>query len=140
MIAQYFNQNKLPFIYRIHAMNEDTLKRISQFSESIKLDGSELEYLKYIEFIKNLYPKATYSMINQGHYGLGISAYTHITSPLRRFADIVASECLNKMYFKSFDDSDVYQMEDEIKKSVEAINQKRLSIEIFSEKYEKNRH
>ena len=140
MIAQYFNQNKLPFIYRIHAMDEDTLKRISQFSESIKLDGSELEYLKYIEFIKNLYPKATYSMINQGHYGLGISAYTHITSPLRRFADIVASECLNKMYFKSFDDSDVYQMEDEIKKSVEAINQKRLSIEIFSEKYEKNRH
>ena len=96
--------------------------------------------MKYIEFIKNLYPKATYSTTNQGHYGLGISAYTHITSPLRRFADIIANDCLNRMYFNSFDDKDIYEIEEDLKKSVNSINQKRLSIELFSEKYEKSRH
>ena len=140
MVANYFDQHKLPFIYRIHAIDNDTINRISKFSESIKLDGLELEYLKYIEFIKNLYPKATYSTTNQGHYGLGISAYTHITSPLRRFADIIANDCLNRMYFNSFDDKDIYEIEEDLKKSVNSINQKRLSIELFSEKYEKSRH
>ena len=33
--------------------------------------------------------RARYSLENHGHYGLGLNAYLHITSPLRRYADVV---------------------------------------------------
>lgn len=44
--------------------------------------------------------KATYDTDNIGHYGLGFSHYTHFTSPIRRYADLmvhrVLLECLEK--------------------------------------------
>lgn len=44
--------------------------------------------------------KATYDTNNIGHYGLGFSHYTHFTSPIRRYADLmvhrVLLECLEK--------------------------------------------
>lgn len=140
MVAKYFASNDLPFIYRIHAMDDDTMKRILDFSNSIRLDDSNSEYLKYINMIKNIYPQASYSITNKGHFGLGLDFYSHITSPLRRFADIIASECLNKMYFNEFNDKDVYRIEDNLQETIKTINQKRLSIEVFSINYEKNKH
>jgi ribonuclease R len=44
--------------------------------------------------------KATYDTDNIGHYGLGFGHYTHFTSPIRRYADLmvhrVLLECLEK--------------------------------------------
>ena len=139
MVAQYFFTKKLPFIYRIHAIDEKTMSKISEFSQSISVDDSKSEYSKYINMLKNIYPKATYSLDNKGHFGLGLNSYTHITSPLRRFADIVSSDCLNKMYFNSFTDKDIYKYEDYLTEIINSINQKRLSIEVFSTNYEKNK-
>ena len=34
--------------------------------------------------------KANYSTKSLGHYGLGLKSYTHFTSPIRRYSDIVA--------------------------------------------------
>ena len=42
---------------------------------------------------------ATYTRYNNtqgGHYGLNMDYYTHFTSPLRRFSDIVVHEQLNR--------------------------------------------
>ena len=44
------------------------------------------------------------------------------------------------MYFNSFSDSDLYKYEENIKNSINKINQKRLSIDIFSNNYEKNKY
>lgn len=138
-VATYFNSRGLPFIYRVHAVNEEERKKLDQFSQSINLIDSKSEYLKYINIIKNVYPKAIYSMNNYGHAGLNLKSYAHITSPLRRFADILASECLDKFYFNQFNDKDVYYFSDNLKDSISKINQKRLSIEVFSNNYEKNK-
>ena len=40
--------------------------------------------------------KAVYSSNNIGHYGLGFSHYTHFTSPIRRYADVLAHRLLER--------------------------------------------
>ncbi len=138
-VASYFDSKGLPFVYRVHAIDETERTKLEQFSRSINLNDSKSEYSKYINLIKNVYPKATYSLNNYGHSGLNLETYAHITSPLRRFADILASECLDKFYFNKFNDEDVYYFSDSLKDSVNRINQKRLSIEVFSANYEKSK-
>ncbi|MBK7523361.1 MAG: RNB domain-containing ribonuclease [Saprospiraceae bacterium] len=46
--------------------------------------------------------KAEYSPHNIGHYGLGFDFYTHFTSPIRRYADVIAHRVLYKNLEGSF--------------------------------------
>ncbi len=40
--------------------------------------------------------KATYSTNNIGHYGLGFKFYTHFTSPIRRYPDVMAHRLIQR--------------------------------------------
>nr|QGT50127.1 ribonuclease R [uncultured Helicobacter sp.] len=40
------------------------------------------------------FAKATYSTTNVGHFGLGFESYTHFTSPIRRYSDLVVHRIL----------------------------------------------
>ncbi len=140
MVASYFFNRGLPFIYRVHAINNEEMAKIEQFSKSISLDEKSSKYSKYIGVIKNIYPKAIYSLENKGHFGLDLNAYSHITSPLRRFPDVLARECLDRLYFNPYSHNDIYEIQEGLSKTITYINQKRLSLEIFSTNYEKNKH
>ena len=98
-----------PFIYRIHDLPDK--EKILEFSKFVKTlgysfdpnqstrskqfqalmdsaKGTEEEALINELAIRSM-AKAIYSAKNIGHYGLGFNYYTHFTSPIRRYADLM---------------------------------------------------
>ncbi len=137
MVAKYFKDKKLPFIFRNHIIDENMQKELDRIKKHFL--NIEDEYIKYIEMVKNIYPKAEYGIKCLGHYGLGIECYSHITSPLRRFADVIAIICLDELYFNNYDIKTVQNVEKLILKHADKINKKRTSIEKFEVTYEQNK-
>lgn len=107
-----------PFIFRIHDIpDKKKMKELSYFVKQFGLNldpeskdslqsmldeikGKDEEYLINDITIRSM-SKAIYSEENIGHYGLGFNHYTHFTSPIRRYPDLIVHriifEVLNKM-------------------------------------------
>ncbi|MEZ4723603.1 MAG: ribonuclease R [Candidatus Kapaibacterium sp.] len=115
------NKETLPFIYRIHedpdrAIVNEAFQFIGHLTGNKFKKVSEVR-AKDINNILNRFEdtpnspvinqvlirsmaKAIYSQKNYGHFGLGFEDYTHFTSPIRRYADLVVHRLL-KEYMKS---------------------------------------
>jgi ribonuclease R/exosome complex exonuclease DIS3/RRP44 len=105
---------KPPFIYRVHDKpDKKKMKELAYFvkqfgiilnPESIRslqkmLDqarGRIEEYLINDITIRSM-SKAIYSEENIGHYGLGFDQYTHFTSPIRRYPDLMVHRILTEI-------------------------------------------
>lgn len=120
-VATFINQKskeqkqEIPFVYRIHDLPDlEKAAEIANFAEELgfKMDVSSPEALaksynllqkaaQKDHGLKLLQPlairtmaKAEYSSENIGHYGLGFDYYTHFTSPIRRYSDVLAHRLL----------------------------------------------
>lgn len=84
----------LPFVYRVHDLpDKDKLRQVEQFRRKMKERvRSEVIDLLTIRAMA----KAEYSTHNIGHFGLRFTHYTHFTSPIRRYPDMMVHRLVDK--------------------------------------------
>ena len=113
-VAEYIGKQKKTFIYRIH--DEPNEEKLLAMSELIKKFGYIIDFNSASvshalnELMKEVHgkkeqnlidtlairsmSKAKYSTDNIGHYGLAFDYYSHFTSPIRRYPDVMVHRLL----------------------------------------------
>lgn len=152
------------FVYRVHDMpNQSKMQELAQISRTfgykLKTDGTVKEVNRSINRMlqdikgkgeENLLStlairsmaKATYTTDNIGHYGLGFDYYTHFTSPIRRYPDMMVHRLLEK-YLAGGRSVNLEKLEEQCKHSSEmeqlAANAERASIKYKQVEYMSDR-
>lgn len=168
IIAEHVNPKKnkiqFPFVYRIHdlpdtekvmefarfvkslgySFDPNSANKSKQFQELLEsVEGTEEEAVVNEIAIRSM-AKAVYSINNIGHYGLGFKYYTHFTSPIRRFPDLI----VHKLILKYLNDDkgknfSVEELEEICNHSStqerNAINAERLSVKLKQIEYLKGK-
>jgi len=128
-VAEVFENAKLPFIYRVHEQpNDERMERLYKltrlFGYTIKGGKKDVhpkalqQLLAVIEGKKEAaminkmmlraMEKARYAEENLGHFGLAATYYTHFTSPIRRYPDLIVHRMIRTFLFEKKDrDSEV---------------------------------
>ncbi len=83
-----------PFVYRVHDLPDgDKLDELKAFKRKM---GSRVSQQTIDLLTIRAQAKAVYSTYNIGHYGLAFSHYTHFTSPIRRYPDLMVHRLVEK--------------------------------------------
>jgi ribonuclease R len=124
-VASYLHENSVPSLYRVHEP-PDVLK-VARFEEFISGFGYSLaaplddltpgHFQKLLEKIHGrpeekpiaflmlrTMQKARYAPENLGHFGLASPCYTHFTSPIRRYPDLVVHRALRAARHQELDE------------------------------------
>ncbi|SEP80112.1 RNAse R [Neolewinella agarilytica] len=146
----------IPFVFRVHdEPNMEKVEELALFAEALgyKMDlrtpqsiansyNALLAKKEEDPMVKMLAPiairtmaKAVYTTENIGHYGLGFEDYTHFTSPIRRYADVM----VHRILAANLEKGSLYKMNpmklEEICKHISAQERKAVTAERESIKY-----
>jgi ribonuclease R len=113
VVARHLEHHDVPSIYRVH--DEPDPAKVESFADIAETFGLRFrpkrlhpsEFQKFINSIEGRpeermlsylmlrsFKQAVYSPKNIGHFGLASDAYTHFTSPIRRYPDLVVHRIL----------------------------------------------
>lgn len=133
-IAEHFDRLNVPFIYRVHEQPKSERLRqffdfITNFGLMIKGTGEEVhpstlqkiqqevegqpEQMVISTMMLRSMQQARYDDVNLGHFGLSAEHYTHFTSPIRRYPDLIVHRLIRKYLIdKTMDDKTLNKWEE----------------------------
>ena len=134
-VAKHMEKTGEPFIYRTH--EEPNIEKVIKFVDLVAGLGFKISYPEEItpKFIQKILKmaagtpeeqllrfmalrtmkQAKYTVENIGHFGLALETYTHFTSPIRRYADLVVHRMLKKSIKKKFTKKDLQELPEKLK-------------------------
>jgi ribonuclease R len=130
--AKFLTTKKMPKLLRVHeSPSEEKLGNLRTFlgEMGLRLTGDEkptpVDFMNLIDSIKNRpdahliqtvllrsMSQAVYSAEQKGHFGLGLEAYAHFTSPIRRYPDLLVHRAIRHVLQGKKADSFAYGIPD----------------------------
>jgi ribonuclease R len=115
--ALYLSKAQMPIVYRVHPSPKvEKLVELREFLGALGLSlkgGAQPKPLDFAVLLKNIRERPDYSLIqtvllrsmnqatyhpdNVGHFGLAYDEYTHFTSPIRRYPDLLVHRAINHL-------------------------------------------
>ncbi len=134
-VAQHLDEQQVPTVYRVHE-DPDPLK-VEEFEEFISTLGYSLgapadavrprHFQRLVErmhgtpeekaiafLMLRTMQKARYDETNLGHFGLAAASYTHFTSPIRRYPDLIVHRSLRESRQGTMDDDRRAQLTEDL--------------------------
>ena len=133
VVATYVSYMGIPFIYRIHDLPDIDKLRLSKTiiqtmgyklrSKNGKISNKAIqeflnevkdteEYDIIADILLRSMKKAVYSIYNEGHYALASKNYSHFTSPIRRYPDLVDHRVVKKIMKNEIDYDQLSELSD----------------------------
>ena len=116
-VAMHYQQKNVPFIYRVHEQpQQEKMQRFLEFvtafginikgtSDTIspkklqkaldEVKGETYEAVVSTMMLRSM-KQAKYDITPSGHYGLAAEDYTHFTSPIRRYPDLIVHRMIRQ--------------------------------------------
>lgn len=134
--ARFLKWHKIPIIYRVHeSPMEDRLQNLRTFLADFNLqlaggdtptahdfadvaklvEGKPYQHLVQTVMLRSM-NQAVYHPDNKGHFGLNYENYTHFTSPIRRYPDLLVHRAIRHVWTKQpvtdfiYDDAKMTEM------------------------------